>query len=84
LAWTAFGTGTALAASEPERTCVGEWIKETKTCIASDETVAGGSDTSWTVESTQTAHGNLKNPHTPPPTTTCSGPGQSELGPKCD
>jgi hypothetical protein len=89
LAFTAFGAGTALAVSESERTCEAEfgpgaWDKATKTCTGSSEEFAGGSDTSWTSTSEQEAHGNLKNPHTPEPTTTCDGPGGSEPGPKCD
>jgi hypothetical protein len=83
----AFGTTGALAASSSqvycETTLDGQWDKATKTCTTTSTTTAGNSDTTWTDTTTTNAHGNLKNPNTPPPSTDCTGPGGSKPAPKC-
>jgi hypothetical protein len=82
----AFGATGAVAASVSEQICTsdgGSWDKPTKTCTHTSTDTAGKSDTKWTSETTDTAHGNLKNDQSTTDTTCIGGPGGSKPAPHC-
>lgn len=76
------GTSGAMAASVSENICTdggGTWDKSTKTCTyPTVETKPGNNqgNATWETESSDTAHGNLKNPKSTSETN-CEGPGGS-------
>jgi hypothetical protein len=77
----ALGSGSAVAASVSERICGdmdGIWDKSTKTCITVVETKPGNNqgNATWEEETTDTAHGNLKNAQSTSDSS-CEGPGSS-------